>query len=85
MANDSVEPDTFPKLLLRHAGQRGDQAAIRVKSRGIWRTTTWRGLADDVAALAGALAARGWSAAPMSLSLAATDHAYMPRCARRNG
>ena len=59
MANDSVEPDTFPKLLLRHARQRGDHAAIREKSRGIWRTTTWRGLADDVAALAGALAARG--------------------------
>ena len=59
MANDSVEPATFPKLLLRHARQRGDHAAIREKSRGIWRTTTWRGLADDVAALVGALAARG--------------------------
>ena len=59
MANDSVEPDTFPKLLLRNASQRGDHPAIREKRRGIWRTTTWRGLADEVSALAGALAARG--------------------------
>lgn len=59
MAVETLEPDTFPKLLLRHARDRGERPAIRVKSRGIWRTTTWRALADEAAALAGALAARG--------------------------
>jgi long-chain acyl-CoA synthetase len=52
-------PDTFPKLLLEHARQRGEKPAIREKDRGIWRTTTWRGLADEAAALACALAERG--------------------------
>lgn len=59
MAIGNTEPDTFPKLLLRHAQQRGDQPAIREKSRGIWRTMTWRELADEAAALAAALSARG--------------------------
>jgi long-chain acyl-CoA synthetase len=51
--------DTFPKLLLQNAKQRGDRPAIREKSRGIWRTMTWRELADEVAALASALSAQG--------------------------
>lgn len=51
--------DTFPKLLLHHSGQRGERPAIREKSRGIWRTMTWRDLADEAAALAAALSARG--------------------------
>ncbi|MDX2258829.1 MAG: AMP-binding protein [Hyphomicrobiaceae bacterium] len=51
--------DTFPKLLLHHARQRGSSPATREKSRGIWRTLTWRELADDVAAVAAALSARG--------------------------
>ncbi|SFU94704.1 long-chain acyl-CoA synthetase [Polaromonas sp. YR568] len=52
-------PDTFPKLLLHHSRQRGGQAAIREKNRGIWHTWTWAALAGEVAALAGALSARG--------------------------
>lgn len=51
--------DTLPKLLLRNVAQRGDRPAIREKSRGIWRTTSWRDLADEALALAAALAARG--------------------------
>jgi long-chain acyl-CoA synthetase len=51
--------DTFSKLLLRHGLQRGQKPAIREKRRGIWRTLTWRDLAEEVAALAGALSTRG--------------------------
>jgi long-chain acyl-CoA synthetase len=56
---DKLGADTFSKLLLRHALQRGQKPAIREKHRGIWRTLTWRDLAEEVAALAGALSARG--------------------------
>ena len=51
--------DTFPKLLLHHARERGERPAIREKSRGIWRTVTWRELAEEAAALAAAASARG--------------------------
>jgi long-chain acyl-CoA synthetase len=51
--------DTFPKLLLHHAEQRGERPAIREKNRGIWRTVTWRELADEAAAIAAAASARG--------------------------
>src|SRR5215813_1416627 len=51
--------DTFPKLLLHHAEQRGECPAIREKSRGIWRTVTWRELGDEAAAIAVAASARG--------------------------
>ena len=56
---ETYSSDTFPKLLLDHARQRGERPAIREKSRGIWRTTTWRDLADETAKLAAALSARG--------------------------
>jgi len=59
MAVVGEAPDTFPKLLLGHAAQRGARPALREKSRGIWRTTSWRDLADEVAALAAALQAHG--------------------------
>lgn len=59
MAVETAAADTFPKLLLHHAKQRGAQPAIREKSRGIWRTLTWSALADEVAAIAAALSARG--------------------------
>jgi long-chain acyl-CoA synthetase len=51
--------DTFPKLLLHHSRERGERPAIREKRRGIWRTTSWRELADETAALAVAVSARG--------------------------
>lgn len=59
MAIDEVERDTFPKLLVQHAQVRGGRPAIREKSRGIWRTMSWRDLSEEAAALAGALSARG--------------------------
>jgi len=48
--------DTFPKLLMRHALERGARPAIREKDRGIWQTWTWRQFADEVRLLAAALA-----------------------------
>jgi long-chain acyl-CoA synthetase len=51
--------DTFPKLLLHHARERGERPAIREKHRGIWRTVTWREWADEAAALAVAVSERG--------------------------
>src|ERR1041384_8428801 len=52
--------DTFPKLLMRHAQERGARPAIREKDRGIWQTWTWRQFADEVRVLAAALAAEGF-------------------------
>jgi long-chain acyl-CoA synthetase len=51
--------DTFPKLLLMHARVRGARPAIREKDLGIWQTWTWRQFADEVRALACALADLG--------------------------
>ena len=59
MTTGDLELDTFPKLLMHHSGARGERPAIREKSRGIWRTVTWRELAEEAAALAAALSARG--------------------------
>jgi len=50
---------TFVQLLLKHAAQRPDAPALRVKEYGIWQTTTWSALAELVKALAGGLAAAG--------------------------
>jgi len=51
--------DTFPKLLMTHARVRGALPAIREKDLGIWQTWTWHQFADEVRALACALADRG--------------------------
>ena len=51
--------DTFPKLLMRHAEERGARPAIREKDLGIWQTWTWRQYAGEVRALACGLAAHG--------------------------
>src|SRR5262245_51217596 len=51
--------DTFPKLLLHHSRERGERPAIREKRLGIWRTTSWRELADEAVAIAVAVSARG--------------------------
>jgi long-chain acyl-CoA synthetase len=52
--------DTFPRLLLHHAQTRSERPAIREKSRGIWKTLSWRQLADEVTALAAGLAEQGF-------------------------
>ena len=59
MKEDIGAFDTFPKLLLHHARVRGERPAIREKDLGIWQTWTWRQLADEVRAIASALAAHG--------------------------
>jgi long-chain acyl-CoA synthetase len=59
MTGTPATADTFPKLLLHHAERRGAMPALRHKHRGIWRTLTWSGYADETLALAAALAARG--------------------------
>ena len=51
--------DTFPRLLLQNSAERGGRPAFREKFRGIWRTVTWRELAEEAALLAAALAAQG--------------------------
>jgi long-chain acyl-CoA synthetase len=50
---------TFPQLMLQHAAQRPDAAALRIKEYGIWQTTTWSDLAQLVRRLAGGLAEAG--------------------------
>jgi len=50
---------TFPQLLLEHARIRPNAPALREKYLGIWQTTSWAKLAEQVLALAGGLAARG--------------------------
>jgi long-chain acyl-CoA synthetase len=58
--SENVEAlDTFPKLLMHHARVRGERPAIREKDLGIWQTWTWREFADEVRALACALAGEG--------------------------
>jgi long-chain acyl-CoA synthetase len=59
MSIDIGTCDTFPKLLLLHARVRGALPAIREKDLGIWQTWTWRHFADEVRALACALADLG--------------------------
>src|SRR5688500_10194355 len=59
MADADGTLDTFPKLLMHHARERGGKPAIREKDLGIWQTWTWRDFADEVRALACALAAQG--------------------------
>ena len=59
MKADSETLDTFPKLLMHHARVRPGRPAIREKDLGIWQTCTWREFADEVRALAAALAAIG--------------------------
>ena len=39
---------TFPRLLLAHAAQRPQAAAMREKEYGIWQTTTWLEMAERV-------------------------------------
>ena len=59
MTTGNSDLDTFPKLLMHHSRERGERPAIREKSRGIWRTVTWRELAEEAAALAAAASERG--------------------------
>jgi len=59
MSIDIGTLDTFPKLLMYHARVRGALPAIREKDLGIWQTWTWHQFAEEVRALACALADQG--------------------------
>lgn len=59
---------TFPQLLLMHAKTRPDRPAFREKDLGIWQTTTWSQVADEVRAFACGLAALGFKRG-MSLAI----------------
>jgi len=52
--------DTFPRLMLQHAEVRPQHPAFREKHLGIWQTTSWSQVADEVRALACGLAALGF-------------------------
>jgi long-chain acyl-CoA synthetase len=45
-------PDTFPRLLIDHARQRGDRPSIREKDLGIWQTHSWKQALEEVRNLA---------------------------------
>ena len=59
MAATSGMPETFPKLLVQHARERGASPAIREKDLGIWQTWTWGEVRDEVEALAAGLSRAG--------------------------
>ncbi len=61
MVETRIAPaESFPRLLLQHAQTRGAQPAFREKHLGIWQTTSWSQVADEVRALACGLAALGF-------------------------
>jgi long-chain acyl-CoA synthetase len=59
MTAQSGTADTFPKLLLEHARVRADHPAIREKDLGIWQTSTWGEMREEVEWLACGLARAG--------------------------
>ena len=50
---------TFPKLLLQHAANRPEAAALREKEYGIWQSYSWSELAVMVAKIAAGLSQAG--------------------------
>lgn len=59
---------TFPRLLQAHAQRRPERAAFREKDLGIWQTTSWRQVAEEVRSFACGLAALGFKRG-MSLAI----------------
>ncbi len=53
---EALRASTLPGLLVERARTQPDRVAFRSKELGIWRETTWRGLAERVAALASGFA-----------------------------
>jgi len=51
---------TFPRLLQKHAAERGDHPALREKDLGIWQTFSWSQSAAEIRALSGGLASLGF-------------------------
>src|SRR5258708_1088886 len=59
MTPQTGTPDTFPKLLLHHARERGAKPSIREKAYGIWQSWTWGEVRDEIEWLACGLAQAG--------------------------
>ncbi len=53
---EALRASTLPGLLVERARTRPDRVAFRSKELGIWRETSWQGLAERVAALASGFA-----------------------------
>ncbi len=53
--------ETFPRLMLAHAAARAAAPALREKNLGIWQTFSWADSLDQTRALAGGLAALGFT------------------------
>ena len=51
---------TFPRLLQKHASERGEHPALREKDLGIWQTFSWGQCLDEIRALTGGLASLGY-------------------------
>src|ERR1700746_3045702 len=60
VGSDSGTPDTFPKLLIKHARVRRGRPANREKDYGIWQSWSWAEVAAEVEAPACGLAASGF-------------------------
>lgn len=61
MAMDQTpDNDTFPKMIARHARERGGAVAAREKEFGIWQSTTWQQTFDHMKNMAMGLAAQGF-------------------------
>ncbi len=60
MSGPDSDGTTFPRLLKKHAAERGARPATREKDLGIWQTWTWAQVAAEVRALACGLAAQGF-------------------------
>jgi long-chain acyl-CoA synthetase len=56
----SQQASTFPRLLLQHARNHPQRPAFREKDLGIWQTTSWSQLAEEVRFFACGLAALGF-------------------------
>jgi long-chain acyl-CoA synthetase len=56
----AIAAQIFPSLLIEHARQRPGHPAFREKSLGIWQTSSWSQVLDEVRALACGLAAQGF-------------------------
>ena len=69
---------TFPHLLLQHAAQRPDAAALREKEYGIWQTWSWKDAAAEVRHMACGLLSLGF-AKGQNLALISDNrpHLYM--------
>jgi long-chain acyl-CoA synthetase len=54
-----LNPTTFPRCLLKHATERPQAPALRLKEFGIWQTTSWGELAAQVRSIASGFIAAG--------------------------